>query len=287
MASLKEIKGRIGSVDSTKQITSAMKMVASAKLHKAQEAIENMFPYERCLNAIGGNLLSMDSSFVSPFTINREVGKVAIVVFSSNSSLGGAFNANVIKRLVTVLEEYAELGKDNLFIYPIGKKVSEAVKKMGYASRIEGDKIADKPNYLDAAAIAEVLMHKFTTGEIDKVELIYHHFKSTASQILLREQFLPVVPENSFRENNSYKDYILEPDYAGLMEKLVPKMLSIKMYTVLLDSNASEHAARTMAMQIATDNAEELLKELRQQNNKSRQQAVTNELLDIVGGSMN
>ncbi|MCD8261054.1 MAG: F0F1 ATP synthase subunit gamma [Bacteroides sp.] len=286
MASLKEIKGRIASVDSTKQITSAMKMVASAKLHKAQESIENMLPYERKLSVIMTDLIGMEGDFESPLILPRMVGKVAIVVFSSNSSLCGAFNANIIKRLHAILSEYSSLGTENIRIYPVGKKVAEAVRKAGLPAEGTFDKMAEKPGYDAAAILARRLMGMYIAGEIDKVELIYHHFKSSASQIITRETYLPVTSAD-VEESHTYKDYIIEPSRQKLIAELLPKVLCVKLYTVLLDSNASEHAARTIAMQIATDNADELLKELRKQYNKSRQQAVTNELLDIVGGSMN
>lgn len=288
MASLKEVKGRIASVNNTQKITSAMKMVASAKLHKAQAAIENMLPYEKRLNGILTDFLSdMNGSIDSPYVEKREVKRVAIIVFSSNTSLCGGFNSNVVKHLVVALDSYKYLGMENVLLYPVGKKVADAVKKLGF--RIEGDfsGMADKPSYHEAAELASRLMELYRNKELDKVEIIYHHFRSTALQVLTQEVYLPIeLNEGNQDAKRIVSDYIIEPSPAELLKSLLPKVLRLKMYTVLLDSNASEHAARTMAMQIATDNATDLLQELTIMYNKSRQQAITNELLDIIGGSM-
>lgn len=264
-----------------------MKMIASAKLHKAQAVIENMLPYERRLNQILLDFLSFDSDEKSVYTDKREVKSVAVVVFSSNASLVGGFNANIIRQLTALLEEYKYLGMENIHLYPVGKKVAEAVKKLGF--KIEGDftNLAEKPSYDEAAALGKSLMDKFTSKEIDRVVLLYHHFKNTAVQLLTQEDYLPIVlPSVEKRSEGMLDDFIIEPSPEEVMKELMPKVLLLKMYTVLLDSNASEHAARTMAMQLATDNANELLQDLTLQYNKTRQQAITNELLDIVGGSM-
>ncbi len=289
MASLKEVKTRINSVKSTRKITSAMKMVASAKLHKAQGAIENMLPYQRKLNKILTNFLSADLPVESPFCVERPVKRVAIVAFSSNSSLCGAFNANVLKMFLQTVGEYRELGQDNILIYPVGKKIEEAVKKLGFFPQGSYQKLADKPSYNEAAALAKLLMELFLEKNIDRVELIYHHFKSMGVQELLRERYLPIdfsAVQNDEERGGIVNDYIIEPSAAQLIADLIPQVLSQKIFTAALDSNASEHAARTLAMQIATDNANELIQELTKQYNKTRQQAITNELLDIVGGSM-
>ena len=294
MASLKEVKNRISSVKSTRQITSAMKMVASAKLHKAQGRIENMLPYQRKLNEILTNFLSTDATIESPYTDERPVGRVAIVAFSSNSSLCGAFNSNVAKMLERTLEEYQSLGRENIQIYPVGKKVEEAVKKLGFVPQGSYQEMADKPSYMQAYELAGTLLTEFLEGRVDKVELIYHHFKSTGSQILTRDEYLPInldkvaeeATESTAGKSSFNNDYIVEPSAARLITELLPKVLSQKIYTVLLDSNTSEHAARMLAMQAATDNANELIQDLTKQYNKSRQQAITNELLDIIGGSM-
>ena len=284
MASLKEVKGRIATVNNTRKITSAMKMVASAKLHKAQGAITNMLPYERRLHGLLTNLLG--GSEVLVWNTPREVKRIALVVFSSNSSLCGGFNANVIKHATQWLDEYQSLGKENILLYPVGKKVADALSKMGYAVQGNFQHLADKPSFAEAAELAQGLMNLFTRGEVDRVELLYNHFKSTASQILTREVYLPMQTSGNTIEGKEDMDYILEPSREELLATLLPKVLRMKLYTVLLDSNASEHAARTMAMQIATDNADDLLQELTLMYNKTRQQAITNELLDIVGGSM-
>ena len=289
MASLKEVKTRINSVQSTRKITSAMKMVASAKLHKAQGAIENMLPYQRKLNKILTNFLSADLPVESPFCAERTVKRIAIVAFSSNSSLCGAFNANVLKMFLQTVGEYRELGQDNILIYPVGKKIEEAVKKLGFFPQGSYQRLADKPSYDEAAALAGLLMELFLEKNIDRVELIYHHFRSMGIQELLRERYLPIdlsAVHNEDGKTGMVNDYIIEPSAAQLIADLIPQVLSQKIFTAALDSNASEHAARTLAMQIATDNANELIQELTKQYNKTRQQAITNELLDIVGGSM-
>ena len=293
MASLKEVKTRINSVQSTRKITSAMKMVASAKLHKAQAAIGNMLPYQKKLNKILTNFLSADLPVESPYVKKREVKRVAIVVFSSNTSLCGAFNANVIKMLMQTIGEFRTLGQDNILIFPVGKKVEEAAKRMGFSTQETPPMLSDKPSYQDAADLAHHLMEMYVSGEVDRVELIYHHFKSMGVQILLRETYLPIdlthavdQEEQKEAEHVIVNDYIIEPSAEQLIADLIPTVLNQKIFTAAMDSNASEHAARTLAMQVATDNANDLIQDLTKQYNKSRQQAITNELLDIVGGSM-
>ena len=297
MASLKEVKTRINSVKSTRKITSAMKMVASAKLHKAQGAIENMLPYQKKLNKILTNFLSADLPIESPYVQEREVKRVAVVVFSSNTSLCGAFNANVIKMMMQTIGEFRTLGQDNILIFPVGKKVDEAAKRMGFKPQEVSPTLSDKPTYQEAAELAHRLMDLYVAGEVDRVEIIYHHFKSMGVQILLRETYLPINLTNvvseedrenkeEVQENEIANDYIIEPNAEELIASLIPTVLSQKIFTAAVDSNASEHAARTLAMQVATDNANELIQDLTKQYNKSRQQAITNELLDIVGGSM-
>ncbi|MCA4526993.1 F0F1 ATP synthase subunit gamma [Bacteroides ovatus] len=297
MASLKEVKTRINSVKSTRKITSAMKMVASAKLHKAQGVIENMLPYQKKLNKILTNFLSADLPIESPYVQEREVKRVAIVVFSSNTSLCGAFNANVIKMMMQTIGEFRTLGQDNILIFPVGKKVDEAAKRMGFKPQEVSPTLSDKPTYQEAAELAHRLMDLYVAGEVDRVEIIYHHFKSMGVQILLRETYLPINLTNvvseedrenkeEVQENEIANDYIIEPNAEELIASLIPTVLSQKIFTAAVDSNASEHAARTLAMQVATDNANELIQDLTKQYNKSRQQAITNELLDIVGGSM-
>lgn len=320
MPSLKEIKGRIASVNSTRKITSAMKMVASSKLHHAQQMIENMLPYENMLERILRSFLASEADAHTVFSEVRPVKHVAFVVYSSNSSLCGGFNANVTKMLHAAVEEYSALGKENILVYPVGRKIAEQVQKMGLESGGDFTELADKPNVAQCIDIARELGEKFLKGEIDRIELIYHHFKSAGSQILQRKTFLPidvsevigqdndrdlshktVTPEmqeylrKNAKEEEKKKveskplndNFIVEPDMDTVLKTLIPKLAHLMLYTALLDSNASEHAARMVAMQTATDNADELLRVLNLQYNKSRQQAITNELLDIVGGSVN
>lgn len=294
MASLKEIKGRINSVKSTGKITSAMKMIASSKLHKAQMAIKNMLPYERLLMQIMGNFLSSESSVQSPYIAERPVKRVALVIFSSNSSLCGGFNATIIKELQHFLKDYAALGTNAIDIYPIGKKVAKAVEKAGFMSKGDYSTMAEHPSFKSASSLAAQVMQSYTSGEVDKVEMIYFHFKSTASQSLTRKVYLPIQLDefrqastpSSGKSEGWEKDYIVEPSRSEVLTSLLPQALHLEVFTALLDSNASEHAARTMAMQTATDNANDLLQDLTLMYNKSRQQAITNELLDIVAGSM-
>ena len=290
MPSLKEVKTRIASVNNTRKITSAMKMVASSKLHRAQQAIENMRPYESRLEKIMASFInSMEGELSSPYAMKREVTRVALVVFTSNSSLCGGFNSNTIKALRKKVEEYRSNGVEVVQILPFGKKGAEAVRKLGYTEAPDYSAQLDHPAYEPAAQVAAELMEMFAKGEIDRVELVYHRFKNTASQILTEETFLPVSLETSETETpektSGYAlDYIIEPSKEALMQQLIPKALHLKLYTVLLDSLASEHAARVVAMQVATDNADELLNELTLTYNKTRQQAITTELLDIIGG---
>lgn len=323
MPSLKEIKSRIASVNSTRKITSAMKMVASSKLHHAQTAIENMLPYENMLEHILKTFLVSAPDVELPFNQERPVKKVALIVFSSNSSLCGGFNANIIKTMLHAIEEYRKQGltNDDIIIYPIGRKVEEKVRKLGLRSAGSFVHLADKPNSAQCRDISVEAGTMFLEGKVDKVELIYHHFKSAGSQVLTRRTFLPIDlhddvgadndrdltsnlatkksqeylknrnKQEEEREQATVKplndNFLVEPDLKTVLTELVPKELHLMVYTALLDSNASEHAARMVAMQTATDNADELLRELNLQYNKSRQAAITSELLDIVGGSSN
>ena len=293
MASLKEVKTRIASVTNTRKITSAMKMVASSKLHHAQVTIENMRPYESRLEKIMSKFVSsIEGEIASPYAVQREVRRVALVVYTSNSSLCGGFNLNIIKALRQKIEDLQKNGIEIVKIYPLGKKVLEAVRKLNFTNLQDYSSLLDHPAYEPAAKIAQELMDLYSKGEIDQVEMIYHHFKSTATQVLTEETFLPISfdQEGDQKDNNKEDgyalDYIVEPSKEELIQKLIPKALHLKLYTALLDSLASEHAARVIAMQVATDNADDLLRELTLTYNKTRQQAITTELLDIVGGSM-
>jgi len=288
MSSLKEIKGRIASVKSTKKITSAMKMVASAKLRKAQYQIERFLPYEQRLTSILNDFLSgySDDGFTSVFAEVREIKRIAIVVLSSNTSLCGAFNSNIIRILNNRIQNCCNLNQE-IEIYPVGKKVEDAVKKLLIPVEIKGSYISlmDNPTYEGAKEIADSLMNDFLDKKIDRVDLIYNHFKSAGVQVPTEEVFLPVDLSRQTESKKVPTDYIIEPDRKTLLESLIPRSLRSKIYAILLDSSAAEHAARVVAMQIATDNADEILDELTIQYNKQRQQAITSELLDIIGGS--
>ncbi len=321
MPSLKEIKNRISSVNSTRKITSAMKMVASSKLHHAQVMIENMLPYETMLEHILKIFLASEADATTVFSTERPVKRIALIVYSSNSSLCGGFNSNVIKLMQQAVNEYSHLGKDNIIVYPVGRKVAEKVAKLGLKSGGNYIAMADKPNVQSCIELATEIGTKFVNGEIDRVEMIYHHFKSAGSQILTRKTYLPIDLTTELeadrerdltsiiatKKSQEYlkkrgdqgkraeqeeakplnDNFIVEPDMDSILSVLIPKLTHLMIYTALLDSNASEHAARMVAMQTATDNADELLRDLNLQYNKSRQQAITNELLDIVGGTVN
>lgn len=355
MPSLKEIKGRINSISSTLAITSAMKMVAAAKLQKAQMAIQNMLPYERRLYSMlvdlmgamnisaaasedgsvrgsgsaergfdqSGDRLSlsnrhdlagMDGAY--SLMAQREVRKVAIVAFASNSSLCGAFNSNVIREATAVINEYraSGLGDADITVYSVGRKMAEAMKKLGFPSPADFTKMSDSPSYDAASALAQELFDGFVSGRFDKVELVYNHYKSTSSQPTTRQTYLPLsladatadiqvgkitdsasepytdkVAEPVVRQNSpttETPDLIVEPSKEDLIATLLPKVVRLRIFTTLLDSTAAEHAARTAAMQLATDNGNDLLQELTLEYNKGRQQKITSEILDIVGGSL-
>lgn len=355
MPSLKEIKGRINSISSTLAITSAMKMVAAAKLQKAQMAIQNMLPYERRLYSMlldlmgamnisaaasedgsvrgsgsaergfdqSGDRLSlsnrqdlagMDGAY--SLMAQREVRNVAIVAFASNSSLCGAFNSNVIREATAVINEYraSGLGDADITVYSVGRKMAEAMKKLGFPSPADFTKMSDSPSYDAASALAQELFDGFVSGRFDKVELVYNHYKSTSSQPTTRQTYLPLsladatadiqvgkitdsasepyadkVAEPEVRQNSpttETPDLIVEPSKEELIATLLPKVVRLRVFTTLLDSTAAEHAARTVAMQLATDNGNDLLQELTLEYNKGRQQKITSEILDIVGGSL-
>ncbi len=289
MASLREVKNRIGTVKNTRKITSAMRMVSSAKLTKVEQVITNMLPYEKKLEEIVGKILGRTSSVESPFTENRKVKRIAVVAISSNTALCGGFNSNVIRATNDFIESHSNLGNGNIQVYPIGRKIEEALRKRNYNLQGSYEELAEKPSYRAARDLGQELMHKFLNQEIDQVVIIYHYFKSVGSQILTTEQYLPLDLDKFRNQSASSKmnyDYIVEPSEQELIADLIPQVLCQKLYTTLIDSNASAEAARSVAMQLATDNANDLIQDLTQQYNKSRQQAITNELLDIVGGSM-
>ena len=283
MSSLKEIKVRLASIRNTQKITSAMKMVSSAKLHHTQTIIEHLLVYENKLSAILSGTLSAENDLNSPYTAVRKVKQVAIVAFSSNTGLCGVFNANVWKELAARLHQY-EADGIAVRIYPVGKKIADELHKAGYQTDDSFLTIGDKPAYEDAARLATALMDLYTIGQADRVELLYHHFKNMAEQVLTEKTFLPVtLPETDPAKESL--NYILEPSAEQLLALLLPKVLHLHIYTTLLDTVTAEHAARMLAMQTANDNANDLIQELTLQYNKTRQQAITNELLDIMGGS--
>lgn len=289
-----------------------MKMVASAKLHKAQTAIGNKLPYEQKLHHILAGLLEDDDlqkamhdnlGFGNPHghsaVVLEDVGldqipskdvypRIAVVAISSNSSLCGAFNANVIKKYqetINILENQG-YAKEDIDIYVIGRKIAEAVRKSGYTVLDDLSELADKPSYDAAFDLASDLVDSFVSGEVSQVVLVYSHFASPASQPVIRENYLPLPLHDYDGTDGDPVDYILEPDPLSLVKHLLPQVLLMKLYTVLLDANAAEHAARTLAMQIASDNAKDLIGELTLAYNKGRQQEITAEILDLVGGMM-
>lgn len=343
MPSLKEIKGRINSISSTLAITSAMKMVAAAKLQKAQMAIQNMLPYERRLHSMlldlmgavnmsapaseegSARLVSLsnqpdhtESEGAYSLMAQRQVHRVAIVAFASNSSLCGAFNSNVIREATAVINEYraSGLGDADITVYSVGRKMAEAMKKLGFPSPADFTKMSDSPSYDAASALAQELFDGFVSGRFDKVELVYNHYKSTSSQPTTRQTYLPlsladatadiqvgkITDSASESDTNrgaepvgapvvrqgspTTEDLIVEPSKEELIATLLPKVVRLRVFTTLLDSTAAEHAARTVAMQLATDNGNDLLQELTLEYNKGRQQKITSEILDLVGGSM-
>lgn len=287
MANLKEIRNRIASVDSTMQITSAMKMVSAAKLKRAQDAVTQMRPYADKLGEILSNLSASIDMSENMYASDKEVKNVLLVAITSNRGLCGGFNNNVIKETLRLAKE--EYAGQNVSVLTVGKKANDAFKRTEY--NIKGSylpkKLDDLWNDLSFDKMmpeAEKIMKAYVDGHIDKVVLIYNHFKNVATQLVRTEQFLPIVPAVS-EEDNSNLDYIFEPSKAEIVEDLIPKSLKIQMYSALLDSHAGEHGARMTAMHKATDNAAELNKQLKIDYNKARQAAITNEILEIVGGA--
>lgn len=289
MGSLKEIKTRILSVKSTRKITSAMKMVSSAKLRKAEKLIQNMLPYEERLELILQDFLhSKEEGIPLIYTRERAVNRQAVLVFASNTSLCGPFNNNVLKKFRDYLQHESAVGKHDTDIYTFGKKISKSLIREHYDIVESFDELADKPDFNQISMLADKLAAMFLSSEVDRVVCIYHQFISKGHQKLVAENFLPVrkpaLEEQTEKKNFIHRFYI-EPDRDTMRAELLPRFLRIQLYRILLDSNASEHAARMLAMQTATDNADDLLVELTLAYNKTRQQAITAELLDIIGGS--
>jgi len=287
MPSLKEVRNRITSVSSTMQITSAMKMVSAAKLKKAQDAIVQMRPYSQKLSEILGNLSKSVDTSENPFAEERGTEKVLVVAITSNRGLCGAFNANIAKG---VRHFQAEHTASNISVLPIGKKAFDAFKKSGSLCEspnlpADGNYLFDNLTFENVSELAEKLMLAFTEGEFDKVVLVYNRFKNAATQIVTTEQFLPVVTEVDTESNGSSTDYFFEPSKEEILGEIIPKSLKTQLFKALLDSFASEHGARMTAMHKATDNATDLIKELKLTYNKARQASITKEILEIVGGA--
>ncbi|WP_188373244.1 ATP synthase F1 subunit gamma [Winogradskyella haliclonae] len=282
MANLKEIRNRISSVSSTMQITSAMKMVSAAKLKKAQDAITAMRPYSNKLTELLQSLsATLDADSGSKYSVERELNNVLVVAITSNRGLCGAFNSNIIKQTNALINDvYSD---KNVSVLAIGKKANDAFAKQ---DRVIANKseVFDALTFENVAEIAEMIMKKFVEGEYDKVELVYNSFKNAATQIVMTEQYLPIVPIEG-EDAHANLDYIFEPSKQEIVETLIPKSLKTQLFKGIRDSFASEHGARMTAMHKATDNATELRDQLKLTYNKARQAAITNEILEIVGGA--
>ena len=279
MANLKEIRNRIGSVSSTMQITSAMKMVSAAKLKKAQDAITAMRPYADKLTELLQNLsATLDADSGSKYSEQREINNVLLVAITSNRGLCGAFNSNIIKQANLVAERYDA----NVSVVAIGKKANDALSK-NFEVISNQSAVYDDLTFDNVAEIAEMLMEKFESKAVDKIEIIYNKFKNAATQEIMTEQFLPIEPLEG--DTNTNLDYIFEPSKEEIVETLIPKSLKTQLFKAIRDSFASEHGARMTAMHKATDNATELRDQLKLTYNKARQAAITNEILEIVGGA--
>lgn len=288
MPNLKEVRLRIASVNNTRQITSAMKMVSAAKLRKAQDAITRMRPYAQKLQEILQGLSSGLDTSENVYGRQGEDKNILIVAISSNRGLCGAFNSQVIKRVNKLIS--SDYKGRNVTVLTFGKKAEDAFRKTEYF--IKGSllprhtsEIFDNLDYEHAATAAKKVMDAFADRQFDKVILVYNTFKNAATQVIVEEQFLPVVPVSTEEGSSRDTDYIFEPNKAEIVDDLIPKSLKTQFYKALLDSFAAEHGARMTAMHKATDNASELLKELRLTYNKARQAAITKEILEIVGGA--
>ncbi|MBX2971463.1 MAG: ATP synthase F1 subunit gamma [Flavobacteriales bacterium] len=290
MPSLKEVRNRIVSVNSTKQITAAMKMVSAAKLRRAQDAITRMRPYAEKLQQILSNVSASLDSSEGKYSQQREVKKVLMVAIVSNRGLAGAFNTQVFRQIRRTVAQLESEGK-TVHILPLGKKALDTYRRTKYFNAdlpTDGASLYDGLSFDKVAPKAELLMELFANGTYDQVVLVYNKFKNAAVQILVEEPYLPVAPpkaEASSKAAPSKVDYIMEPSREEIVENIIPKSLKIQLYKALLDSNAAEHGARMTAMHKATDNADSLLKGLKLSYNKARQAAITGEILEIVGGA--
>ena len=306
MSSLREIKDRIGSVRGTLKITSAMKLVASAKLRKAQRTIESLLPYEKELDSILASLLSGSTSGLTDLRcahpsqpdgwappVHEATGghgssdqstagqRSAIIVISSNSSLCGGFNSNAIKKALETIKD----SEGGVEVFAVGRKAADAMKKAGYVQDADYSDIIGHPEYEKSAELAHSLMERYQSGEFDRIVLVYNHFVNGATQAPVAQTYLPFSYEPDSVPGEMPEDLIIEPDREEILKTLLPQVITLKFHTAILDSAAAEHAARTMAMQTATDNAEDLLSELTLEYNKGRQQKITAEILDLLGGT--
>lgn len=287
MGNLKEVRTRIASISSNQKITSAMKMVSAAKFRRAQNAIYTMRPYSEKLSEIISNI-NVEDGVDTAYHETRKPERVLLVVVASNKGLCGAFNSNIIKEANRRIEYYSEPGKNiELSMITIGKRVTEFFSKRTAYVTDSFDDVLDKSSFDNISSIAELVMTRFCAKKYDRVELIYNKFKNSLTQIVSTEQFLPIVSDSAKADNGGKQqnDYIFEPDKQTILKEMIPLSLRSQFYRVLLDSLASEHGARMTAMQKATDNANELLKELKLTYNKARQTAITNEIIEIVSGA--
>ena len=290
MANLKEVRTRIASVSSTQQITSAMKMVSAAKFRRAQNAITGMRPYTDQLQEIIADIDTGDG-IRTPYHTERPLRNVMLVVVTSNKGLCGAFNSNVLKQAQQRIDHYRNAlpQGSTLQVMSIGKKSSELLARQRDLSLTTHDDLLDNPTFDAVAMLADGLMQRFTAGQLDRVEVVYNQFKNSLTQILSTEQYLPITGESNksgaTSNSSATNDYIFEPSKGDILREMVPLTLRSTFYRIILDSLASEHGARMTAMQKATDNASELLKDLTLSYNKARQAAITNEIIEIVSGS--
>lgn len=288
MPSLKEVRNRIQSINSTQQITKAMKMVAAAKLRRSQEAITQMRPYAQRLSAILQNIsASIDDSVENPYAVERPENKILLVTVTSDRGLAGAFNTNVIKATNHLIaEKYSRQAQaGNVHLLTIGKKGLDFFGRRDFNIQREFTGTFSILSFGAARKAAEFAMDGFVRGDYDKVEIIYNEFKNVATQIIRTEQFLPILPMPVSAQKQTKTDYIYQPSREEIFQELIPKSLKIQFYKTLLESNASENGARMMAMDKATENAKELLKDLKLVYNRTRQAAITKEILEIVGGA--
>ena len=287
MGNLKEIRTRISSIESTQKITSSMKLVSAAKLRRAQTAIQHLRPYSQKLNEILNNLAGSNTGVEQlPLFERREPEKVVVVAITSNKGLCGAFNSNIIKTVNHLIsEKYAEQHRaGHLQLICIGKKGNDQLGKL-YPVAFSNEKLLDNPDFTELSAIADDLVMKFIHHEVDKVDVVYNQFLNAATQRVTVEEYLPVLPPESDEMQKVTSDYIIEPSADQLLQELIPKILRTQLYKTLSDSIASEHGARMTSMTKATDNATEILRELRLKYNNARQSSITNELIEIVSGA--